>query len=209
MGVRPCGPALRLRISIIALAVSAGLPVPLPALAHTPLDGRTLVLDPGHSDPCPGAISPRGIVEAQSALDLARRVEHRLQGLGARVILTRPNHAPVDTSCRWNERRELVSRAAIANRAGADIFVGLHHDWYGRDRSVSGITGYHYPGSQNGRLLAAAVTAEIARATGRPDRGTRARDFSVLRNTTMPAALIEIGYLSRAGTAPAADPAGD
>lgn len=80
---------------------------------------RTIVLDPGHGGADVGASLPGGQVEKDVALDVARALRSALQSrLGVRVVLTREGDQDVPVS----------ERAAIANGAGADLFVSIHLD---------------------------------------------------------------------------------
>ncbi len=74
------------------------------------------VIDPGHGGEQRGAVSPRGDLEKDLALDIARRVSQRLKRLGGKVILTRTGDISVP----------LANRAAVANAIRADLFVSIH-----------------------------------------------------------------------------------
>jgi N-acetylmuramoyl-L-alanine amidase len=96
-------------------------PAPAPAAASAgaaaPPAGRRVrvVLDAGHGGDDPGAIG--FVVEKHVTLDLVRRLARRLrEDLGAEVILTRSSDATIP----------LTERTAIANQAGADVFVSIH-----------------------------------------------------------------------------------
>lgn len=90
----------------------------------------------------------------------------------------------------------------LANGWGADVCVAIHHDIR---TAPTGSFAYHYPGSEQGRALARSIIAAVA-ADGRPTRAAwkgpgqgfaegpvTGRDLSVLRNTAMPAVLLEVG----------------
>jgi N-acetylmuramoyl-L-alanine amidase len=75
-----------------------------------------IVIDPGHGGHDPGA-RVRGLNEAELVLDVAFRLEKLLlEEPGAEVVLTRRTNAYV----------ALEERTAIANRAGADLFLSIH-----------------------------------------------------------------------------------
>jgi len=75
-----------------------------------------VVIDPGHGGHDPGARIP-GLNEAELVLDVALRLEKLLQKEpGVDVVLTR----------RGNTYVALEERTAIANRAGADLFLSIH-----------------------------------------------------------------------------------
>lgn len=78
---------------------------------------RMVVLDPGHGGDEVGAIGRLGVMEKNVALDLARRLRRKLEAnQGLHVLLTREDDRMVP----------LRQRTAIANNAGADLFVSIH-----------------------------------------------------------------------------------
>jgi N-acetylmuramoyl-L-alanine amidase len=74
-----------------------------------------IVIDAGHGGHDPGA-KARGIEEAELVLDVALRLEALLKEAGVEVIMTRRTDTFV----------ALEERTAIANRAGADLFLSIH-----------------------------------------------------------------------------------
>jgi N-acetylmuramoyl-L-alanine amidase len=107
------------------LALDAAPPAPLPPSANVNggfslsrqlgLGVARIVIDPGHGGHDPGAKS-RGLEEATLVLDVALRLEALLKDAGVEVIMTR----------RTNTFVALEERTAIANRAGADLFLSIH-----------------------------------------------------------------------------------
>jgi N-acetylmuramoyl-L-alanine amidase len=84
-----------------------------------------IVIDPGHGGYDPGAMSD-GVAEADVVLDVAMRLERLLtQQPGVEVVLTR----------RANVFVSLEERTAMANRAGADLFLSIHANASEDDRA--------------------------------------------------------------------------
>jgi N-acetylmuramoyl-L-alanine amidase len=78
---------------------------------------RTIVIDPGHGGDDVGAKGPKGTLEKDVTLDVARRLKAAIEGrLGIRVILAREDDHLVP----------LDDRASIANNNKADLFISLH-----------------------------------------------------------------------------------
>ena len=95
----------------------------------------------------------------------------------------------------------LAERVREANEWGADIFLSLHTNAFSNP-SASGTEGFAYRTVGNSFRLAQNVTDQLALITGLPNRGTFARpSLYVLRRTAMPAALIEMGYITNPGDA--------
>ena len=150
-------------------------------------DKYLVVIDPGHGGPDPGAIGIRGIRESNVVLDVSRIVEKILSEKGVQVLLTRNNEVDLD----------LPPRVSFANKTDADIFVSIHANASrGKRRDINGLETFYYRGWR-GRLLAKRIQRQILRVSpGSPDRGVKQGRFYVIKNTRMPAVLVEIGFLT-------------
>ena len=158
------------------------------------LDGRVIVLDPGHGGSDPGAIGPTGFMEKDFNLATAQEAARLLRKEGAEVVLTRTT----DVRLGATTAEDLEKRSRIANDHQADLFVSIH-----ANASVSPATQgtevyyYAHPENQAANLkLARALQASLVRELGRKDRGVKASNFFVLRNIEMPGALIETAFIS-------------
>jgi N-acetylmuramoyl-L-alanine amidase len=90
-----------------------------------------IVIDAGHGGRDPGALGA-GVTEAEITLDIALRLEKLLlKEPGLEVVMTRRTDAYVP----------LEERTAIANRAGADLFVSIHCN-AARDAAINGVETY-------------------------------------------------------------------
>ena len=108
-----------------------------------------------------------------------------LEARGYHVVLTRTGDDSIGLS----------ERAQIANAAQAELFVSIHCNALDRN-DYEGIFTYYYPNSTRGEALAKQVQAGVVTATGGIGRGTPSANFQVLRETTMPAVLVETGFMS-------------
>ena len=146
-----------------------------------------VVIDPGHGGPDPGAIGIGGIKESDVVLDVSKKVKKLLSEKGVRVKLTRNKEIDLD----------LPPRVLVANRYDADIFVSVHANASrGKRRDINGLETFYYRGWR-GRLLAKRIQKQILRVSpGSPDRGVKQGKFYVIKNTKMPAVLVEIGFLT-------------
>ena len=163
---------------------------------------KIVYLDAGHGGYDPGA-SYFGISEKSLTLAIQSRVKAKLESEGYQVVTTRTSDTYVDLTDR--------SRAAIASES--DIFVSIHINASGSSAS-QGIETYYYqpyaeyPSRINAtyhanptRLsmsdtLANAIQSSLINATGAQNQGVKRRTFAVLRETTAPAVLLELGFLS-------------
>ena len=146
-----------------------------------------VVIDPGHGGQDPGAIGIDGIRETDVVLEVSKIVEKLLSEKGVKVSLTRGNEVDLDLS----------PRVSLANKINADIFVSIHANASrGKRRDINGLETFYYRGWR-GRLLAKKIQKQILRVSpGSPDRGVKQGRYYVIKNTRMPAVLVEIGFLT-------------
>jgi N-acetylmuramoyl-L-alanine amidase len=148
----------------------------------------TVVIDAGHGGSDPGASSLSSRKEKDFTLPVANKVYKLLQQeTSIRTLMTRTD----DTYPTLDERVEL------ANGQNADLFVSIHGNSFKEKPTVSGTETYY--NRADSLSFANTMHKWILEATAFPDRSVRQADLKVTRETTMPAILLEIGYLSNAG----------
>ena len=169
--------------------------VPLSELKFsTGLKGKIVAIDPGHGGSDPGAISVRGSKEKLLNLNLSLIVKTILEKAGATVYMTRENDIDV-SSPDASDRDELRARTLVGNNNRADIFISIHHN-SSANSDLNGVTTYYYRKTLFDVVLAQSIQDAMAQAGGLTNIGARTANFFVVKNTTMPAALLEIGYMS-------------
>ena len=142
-------------------------------------------IDAGHGGKDPGATG-QGLREKDIALSITLKVGKILERHGVKVSYSRKTDKFV----------ELSQRAQMANRARADVFVSLHCNAF-NDSSAQGLETYSFPGSKSGAELAQNIHNKIIKAKiYSRNRGTKTARFAVLRQTKMPAALVEMGFIT-------------
>ncbi len=148
-------------------------------------NAAVVVLDAGHGGKDNGT-AYGDILEKDINLSVVLKVKALLQEKGVQVILTRDS----------DEFITLSGRAEVANQADADLFVSIHCNFYEDDSAIRGLECYYYQDGVEGKQYADAIFDSIEESGTITVRDTRSGDFYVLRNTSSPAVLIEIGYLS-------------
>lgn len=199
--------------------------------AALPLAGTTVAVDPGHNgangahpaqinrqvaagtggfrkacDTTGAETNDRGLTESRFTLDVARRLQRRLETLGARVVLTRRSDDGVGPC--------IDERAAIGNRANADLALSIH-----ADGGPAGGRGFHVIAP----LARRAVRPSIVAPSLRFARNLRARldaiglprstylgggtglvqraDLGGLNLSRVPKAFVELGNMRNAAEA--------
>jgi len=150
--------------------------------------GAHVCIDPGHGGSDTGALE-NGVAEKDVNLDIALRARSLLESRGYRVVMTRESDTAVS----------LAQRVAIANSSDASVLVSIHNN--ARPPDAAGTTTYFYRASSEGERLALDVQRGVVGSIGRPDRGIRRSNLYVVRNASMPAALLEGVFLTNAGDA--------
>ncbi|MEM9922392.1 MAG: N-acetylmuramoyl-L-alanine amidase [Cyanobacteria bacterium P01_D01_bin.50] len=148
-------------------------------------NGRVVVMiDPGHGGKDPGAIGIGGLQEKDVILPISLRVAQILEQNGVQAILTRNSDYFVS----------LKGRVDMAERANANLFVSIHANSVGLSRpDVSGLEVYYYNSGYN---LAQDVRRSVLSSVNVRDRRVRKARFYVLRKSSMPAILVETGYVT-------------
>ena len=149
-------------------------------VAATGLTGLVVALDPGH--PPGGTIGPTGLDEASVTLAVAIEAANRLRALGARPFLTRGDAGPVS----------LDARIALAEKAGAQLFVSIHVNAPGDGRPPWSVDGTRVFWLQpQARRLAKSLEESVAAALHLKASGAIYSDLAVTRATWFPAVLVE------------------
>jgi len=157
-----------------------------PQAAPGPLRGVHVVVDPGHGGRDRGACHfPSALIEKEINLDMAFRLEAALLAAGATVSLTRRD----DTFLTLDER------AQLANERGAHLFISLHVNRYPSPECFGAQT-FYWPDSEESRRLALLIQEELLPLYPPNYRQALPGDYRVLRATHMPAALVEIGFVT-------------
>jgi N-acetylmuramoyl-L-alanine amidase len=159
---------------------------------NQPLQGRRILIDPGH--PPAGATGPTGLTEAQANLAIALKLAEKLRAKGANVIMTRTTgQAPRSMT---NSAIDLWARTEIAVNNDAEVLLSVHNnafpDGVNPFLNVSTGTYYFHPHSRD---LARALQTTLLTVTGLPDNSARQKSLAVVRPTWMPAALTESLYM--------------
>ncbi len=145
---------------------------------------RKVIIDAGHGGVEPGAVF-EGRKEKNDTLQLAFDLGNALERRGIQVEYTRVNDV-------YDSPYE---KAAIANRSDGDFFVSIHRNAMPIPGTASGIESLVYTNTGTAGMLAQNINAEL-RNVGWMDLGVQERPgLVVLRQTKMPAVLIEAGFI--------------
>jgi N-acetylmuramoyl-L-alanine amidase len=147
---------------------------------------KKIVIDPGHGGEDPGAIGFSGVKEKGINLQVARQLRDSLEKEGFTTLLTRSS----------DEFIPLTDRAKLANDWGADIFISIHANFNYKPRINGTATYAHWYSSDQNWALAWYIQEALLSQINLQDNGLKAANFVVLRETKMPAVLVETAFLS-------------
>lgn len=206
-------------------APAPGTPLPLPVQKPQELPGiRTIVIDPGHGGREVGAVGPNGLMEKDVTLAISRRLASALAAkLGARVILTRDDDSVVSldqrTALANQYKADLflsvhMNAAVVQDAKGSETYFlsleasdELAQKAAENENAAAGsnptadlnlilwdLAQQAYLGESS--RFASAIQEELNAATSVANRGVKQAPFKVLVGATMPAALVEVGFIS-------------
>lgn len=156
------------------------------SLPRVPSGRIVVMVDPGHGGPDPGAVGIGGLQEKVIVMSISQQVASLLEQQGVQAVLTRTGDYDFD----------LEPRVAMAERMNANLFVSIHANSIDLSRpDINGLETYYYSGPSSGRL-AQSIHNSILQGVDIQDRGIRTARFYVLRRTSMPSVLIEVGFVT-------------
>lgn len=173
---------------------------------EAPTPQPVVVIDPGHG----GGTGATGFVdEDEVVLAIGLKLAHLLEAHGVTVLMTRTDHALVgEAGIEAVTRRVTTAVESLRRRVemaeASSLLVSLHAA-SGTSSVMSGITTWVPRADQsdsNARRERASVTAaealhsRLIQATGANDRGIKANHYFVLENATVPAVLLELGFVT-------------
>jgi len=171
----------------------------VPALSPTDsVAGRHVAIDPGHGGVDPGAVGQGGTLEKEIVLDIALKLKPLFEQGGVSATLTREEDIDLGSgtgTLREQKRADLAARVALANESGADVFISLHANSFPSPK-WSGAQTFYYPGRSESESLAIAIQAELVKLMPGNGRKAGPGEYYVLEHANMPAAVVEVGFLS-------------
>ncbi|MEY9977746.1 N-acetylmuramoyl-L-alanine amidase [Lysinibacillus sp. RC79] len=153
-----------------------------------PLKDRIIILDPGHGGKDPGTVVGSNSEKAIT-LKVGTLVKRKLEAAGAKVYMTRTG----DTY------PSLQDRVDFTNANYGEIFVSIHVN-SAANTSAQGTETYYAISTgdmyQEDIDLATFVNNQIVNNLNMKNRGVKEEQFYVIRNTIIPAILVELGFLT-------------
>jgi len=180
-------------ISFVLLIIGLSLcPKTTFAYQQMPLAKKIIVIDAGHGGWDPGMVSGK-VEEKNINLAIAKKLQVFLEQGDATVIVTRLE----DTGLANKKTADMQARRLIANTSKADIFVSIHQNSY-KSSNIRGFQVFYFNESDNSKKLATSIQSQLKNFvnTGNKLEARANKNYYVLKQTLMPAVLIECGFLT-------------
>jgi N-acetylmuramoyl-L-alanine amidase len=188
---------------------------------------KNIIIDPGHGGKDPGAIGRGGLREKDVVLNIAKRLKKVLNASGINVILTRSSDSFVSLAqrskianvkaadlfislhanaahSRWVSGVEVfyLSEAVDDNKrsvkAAKNYDLSVNEGYSGKDTEVILWDLLHTDGRVASSSLAKLISRALSKNLSQKNRGRKPARFYVLKETNIPAILVEVGFISNA-----------
>ncbi|NJM45281.1 MAG: N-acetylmuramoyl-L-alanine amidase [Alkalinema sp. RU_4_3] len=160
---------------------------PAIVLSSLPLQGKTILLDPGHGGPeDSGSVGLNGYPEKTVALTVSKLVRDRLVAKGATVVMTREG----DIDLLPNDRAKMINQKELT------VSLSLHYNALPDDGDAiktKGMAMFWYHPQSHG--LADFMQGFLTKKLGRSNYGVYWNNLAVTRPAVAPAILMELGFM--------------
>jgi len=156
--------------------------------SNLPLNGVTIMLDPGHGGTDTGAIGPLGTAYAEKTINLenALALQAELQRKGATVLMTRTTDTEVT----------LDQRLTLSRNTRPDLFISLHANSMDNNVDISKVSGFSAYYREDFALpLTQGIHDTVVQTLQRSSKGIHNNNFYVTRGTWTPSLLLETGFV--------------
>ena len=159
---------------------------------------RKVVVDAGHGGFDSGKVGINGALEKDINLEIARKVQQKLEQAGIATIMTRKTDQGLYDEGEENKKQQdMKRRCSVINESEADLAVSIHQNSY-TEESICGPQVFYYETSVKGRNLAEILQETLNQNLEivRPRAGKANDTYYLLRKTEIPTVIVECGFLS-------------
>ena len=181
-----------LLVIVIGLIVTYRNKTVMTSSVSMPLSKKIILIDAGHGGYDPGKVSG-STQEKTINLAIAQKLQAYLEQADATAFMTRVD----DSDLARTKKSDMRSRKLTADTSSADIFVSIHQNSY-PSSSVKGAQVFYFNHSDNSKRLAQCIQNELKSFIDNNNKRevTENSSYYVLKNTSMPAVIVECGFLT-------------
>ncbi len=166
-----------------------------------PIRSVVVVIDAGHGGRDPGASGRSGLTEEEVNLEIALKLRRLIEQGGGTAIMIREDDSGLYTEGgngqETRKSEDLRNRHTLINSCGADILISIHLNSFPQSQYYGAQT-FYMKDDDKSRKLAESIQNELIKVLNRGnDRKAKSTDsVYILKNNSMPGALVECGFLS-------------
>lgn len=158
------------------------------------IEKKVITIDAGHGGSDPGAIGAAGVMEKNLTLPIAKRLEALLTKAGAVVHMTRTTD--VDVHGKYaTDKQELQARVNVSEKFSSDLFISIHIN-ASVNKDIAGVSSYYHPKTVHDARIARCIQNRLVAVNKQADLGIREAGFYVIKRNSMPATLLELGFIT-------------
>lgn len=177
-------------ILLIALSISHKN---IPAVSYNHENIRTIIIDPGHGSPDGGAVGKNSI-ESELNISISHKLKQELEERGFNVIMTRSD----ENGLNKKKKTDMNMRLDIMKNTPSDMFVSIHMNKFNKEK-YRGAQVFYSSNFIQSTLLAQLIMDEIKKIDPKNqsrDIKEAERSLFLMKNATVPAVIVECGFLS-------------
>jgi N-acetylmuramoyl-L-alanine amidase len=181
---------------VMFLGVAARIKTPeMIAVFSSPVEKKTIVIDPGHGGFDSGAVSPSGTREDELNLKVALKLKQYLLEHNAEVILTRETNESIVP----RKSEDMRKRIDIIRENNPDVVISIHMNKFPQSQYFGGQT-FYMTGSEKGKKLAQSIQTKLLEnlIEGNTRQIKAVSNMIILKAGSAPAVIVECGFLSNA-----------
>ena len=161
----------------------------------------SVLIDPGHGEPDGGCVGTLGTIEQEINLAVARKTAEVLEAKNITAHLTRTSSLGLwtekSTSIREKKLEDMKNRRRIMEESKSSLFISIHMNSY-PSPTASGIRIFYDTNHEEIKELCEQIQARMSDVTGAGTAQVKPADRTLylMKDTPMPAILIECGFLT-------------
>ena len=188
-------------IALCGYCASFRKDVPGSILSSTRVDQkRVIIIDAGHGGFDGGAVASDGTIEKDLNLEISLKVDALLRAAGYNTVLVRSTDTAINDSSdvgKAAKAGDIKNRVALMKKYPDSILVSIHMNKYSTTQPHGAQVFYSNAGGSS--VLAECIQQSVAAHVQTDNRRVikkTTKDIYLLYNATVPAVIVECGFLS-------------
>jgi len=169
----------------------------LEGIDTSPIQGKIIVIDPGHGGVEKGAVGLKGLKESEVNLGVSLHLWGILKASGAEPVLTRYTDSSVYKGEDFTLKKDLEARVEVSNMHDTDLFISIHHNASENNTKTNELLIFHKTfDSGRSRDAAQSIIKHLKGELASDSESVLPGSYHVLRNTDATAILGEASFIT-------------